>query len=63
MSEPIKEFSERVGQYVAKHSAERWTGQIQLTVNMRDGGIANTEVFIKTRLPELRVDSKKVDNS
>lgn len=56
----IKDIAEQLAQYIAKHSAERWTGRLIFTLHMRDGGIGKTEVEIKTTLPKPKPEFKKI---
>lgn len=46
----LQEFIKTIAQYVGDYLSKRFTGKIVLTVNIRDGGIANVNVQVEHQL-------------
>lgn len=51
MSTSIKEVSEQLGQCVAKHSADKFTGELVFHLHLRDGGVGKINYETKGTLP------------
>ncbi|MCK4520974.1 MAG: hypothetical protein KAU20_00235 [Nanoarchaeota archaeon] len=54
----ISELIQSLAQYLADYLSRRFTGNIVVTINCKDGGIASTSVNINHDLPILKNENE-----